>query len=86
MLDDDGNERREVRILLEELLASAVKLSENRSRKRCALEPLINGAWNDPERSAKRVKQGKQQETETMDVYRNPLYRDPSPYRIDRGY
>ena len=81
MLDDIRNDTREIRVLMEELLAGFHKISGNRSQKRRALEPLMNGAWNDPGRSAKRVKQEEQQETETMDLYRNP-----SPYRIDRGY
>ena len=83
LLDDNRHDMRQNRVLVEELmenLAGTHKTSKKRSWKRRALEPLINGARNDPGRSAKRVKREEQQETERMDLYRNP-----SPYLITRG-
>ena len=47
------------------------------TKKRPALEPLMNGPSNEPGRSAKRVKLEEQEEPETMD-----LKRAPSPHMV----
>lgn len=77
-VEESLKEMREV--LRGSISADARNTIEGRSQKRAALEPLINGASNNPGRPAKRVKQEEQQKTETMD-----LYRIPSPYVVHRN-
>lgn len=53
--------------------------TKKKKKEKRALDSLTNGAFDDPGRSAKRIKREEQQQAETMD-----LYRIPSPYIVHR--
>ena len=50
------------------LKAKRANNKRGQTKKRRALEPLMNGASNDAGRSTKRIKKEEQQETKTMDL------------------
>lgn len=79
LLTEVGRLRQSVQGMKASLKARRGNNKTGKTKKRRALEPLVNSAPNNAGRSTKRIKIEEQQEKDT-----NDLYRTPSPYIVHR--